>query len=593
MDAVIRTGAPARRGTRAGSAAGGARSRGGLAGGLIALLLMTGPFPAPDAAETKSPSLVVVIIVDMLPTSRLEEIRPLLKGGIGRLFEEGIVFPGCAHAHAMTHTAPGHATLLSGLLPRHHGVIMNAWYDNVSHREVYCVEDPSAETRRPNFNARTRRDAVSPDLLLGENLADALKRSRKGSKVYTISGKDRSAVLSGGHRPDGAFWYNRETGGYTSNPSILPALPAWGEEFWMADPWESPLFRRNIPDAWSYAARPEAHADDYPYEGPAFSRTAPHPVAALASGAPDGGERGAGDAHPSDVAGIEERARQVLFSPWGDWLTLQLASRILDHEDLGRDEDPDLLVVALSSADAVGHTYGPHSQEYLDLILRLDGWLGEFMRAAEKASARTGGAVFALSADHGVLPLPETRPGARRIDPRTIEAPLQAQLKERLAPDAVGPFVASVEGGHVYLDRRTLATHGIPLDRAIGEARRILSGFWSIARVYRSEDLASDEPGDPDLDLNRASWHPERGGDLVIQPCRECLFTSSAEGTSHGTVYEYDRNVPMILMGPGIGRGRSGAACRTVDLAPTLAGILGLTFASPRDGSALPLAMEP
>ena len=98
----------------------------------------------------------------------------------------------------------------------------------------------------------------------------------------------------------------------------------------------------------------------------------------------------------------------MLFTPWLDWLTLELADRIVEERHLGADDAPDLLVIALSATDTIGHRYGPGSQEHLDHLLRLDAWLGDFMRKTEGSVAKSGRTVlFALSADHGVLPLPE------------------------------------------------------------------------------------------------------------------------------------------------------------------------------------------
>ena len=508
---------------------------------------------APVAAQLAAarPSLIVVIVVDMLPSGKLETLKPLLSGGFRRLLDAGRIHPACAHAHAATFTAPGHATLLSGLLPRHHGIIMNEWYDITTHREVDCVEERRDAPATGHDRSRN---------LIGENLADLMKRSQKASKVYSVAGKDRSAILTAGHAPDGAFWYDEKTGEFTGAP--IRALSGWK------------LAGGIIPVAWSYPLRPEALPDDYRYETP--PRVAPHSLRA---------EEGT-----SGAKAARSRARRIEESPWLDWLTLELASKILDDEALGRDAAPDLLVVALSAADHVGHKKGPDSQEYLDTIIRVDGWLGDFMKRAEAAAAPAGGVVFALSADHGVLPLPETQSGARRVDSGAMIARLQSALTSRLDPDATMPFVEESQGGHIYLDRRALAASGVPLEKAIEETRRILQGFGEVARVYRASELATAEGGDSDLDLYRASWYPDRGGDLVVQPCRGCLFTSRSEGTSHGSPYDYDRLVPLILMGPGIEPGTAGAACRTVDLAPTLAEMLGLTFATPRDGKSLPLS---
>ena len=523
---------------------------------LMATLAASTAAPAAPQRAAARPSLIVVIVVDMLPSGKLETLKPLLSGGFRRLLDAGRIHPACAHAHAVTLTAPGHATLLSGLLPRHHGVIMNEWYDITAHREVSSVEERRDAPAGAAGHDRSRN-------LIGEDLADLVKRSHQASKVYSVGGKDRSAILTAGHAPDGAFWYDEKTGEFTGAPGVRARLSGWKPAAGI------------IPDAWSYPQRPEALRDDYPYETP--PRVAPHSLRAEEGTSGDKASR--------------SRGRRLAESPWLDWLTLELASKVLDDEALGRDAAPDLLVVALSAADHVGHGKGPDSQEYLDTIVRVDGWLGDFMKRAEAAAAKSGGVVFALSSDHGVLPLPETYAGARRVDPGAMIARLQSALTSRLDPDATTPFVEESQGGHIYLDRRALAASGVSLEKAIEETRRILLGFWEVARVYRASDLATDERGDSDLDLYRASWYPDRGGDLVVQPCRGCLFTSRREGTSHGAPYDYDRLVPLILMGPGIEPGIASAACRTVDLAPTLAEMLGLTFATPRDGRSLPLSL--
>ncbi len=522
---------------------------------------------APGAG--KRPGLAVVFVIDQLQSGKLEAMGDRLTGGLGRLLREGHRFTACAHDHASTQTGPGHATLLSGLNPRRNGIIANDWYDPLRHADVYCVGDTS-EDAKPSFGDEDS-SPMSADNLRDENLSDRIKSTWPGSKVYAVSAKDRSAILSGGHRPDGAFWFDSRTGGFTSNPSIMPALPRWGNDFWGERLLESRLFKDNVPATWVHPERPGARPDDYPYEDPAFSRTSPHPLAGQSGGATRN----------------REIARNVYNSPWIDWLTIRLAGTILGAEGLGKDDTPDLLVVALSGLDLVGHRYGPDSQEHLDLLLRLDAWMGELIQAAE-SSAGIRGVIFALSSDHGVLPLPETLPGARRIDGEGLRHRAGAELKARWGEGA--DSIIESFGTHLYLDRRALTGAGLSIDEAIERVRRTLSGFPEIARVYRAADLSGTAGGDEFLRLQANSYDPERGGDLVLQPCSGCLITSSPVGTSHGTPYDYDRGVPMIFMGAGVTAGEDTGECATIDLAPTLASVLGVEFDTPRDGRALGIA---
>ncbi|HET6373076.1 MAG TPA: alkaline phosphatase family protein [Candidatus Polarisedimenticolia bacterium] len=532
--------------------------------------------PAAAPART-GPSLVVVIVVDQLPAGTLERRRELLTGGLARLLAEGRSFTRCAHDHALTETAPGHAALISGLSPRDNGIILNEWFDAASHREVYCVGD-EGPGGKPNFDDPVS-SPVSPDHLKGETLSDLLKRSDPLSKVFSVSGKDRSAIIAGGHHPDGAFWYSRASGGFTSNPSLVGSLPSYGEDFWGNTAASRKFLASHMPEQWTYPQRRAAAADDDPHERDLYSRVAPHPVLAAGWGSPGPHEwhKGMGD--------------QVFSSPWVDWLTLALGRRILEAESLGGDEHPDLLVVALSGADSIGHLYGPESQEYLDELIRLDAWLGEFMTAAEKSARRAGGVLFALSSDHGVLPLPERVAGARRIDKAALLKRIEAALQERFGAAAQGPFIAGEQSGHLYLDRAKLAALGMTPDEAAEQAKGALAGFPELARVYTAAELTAAPPTvqDPFLRLYRASYDAQRGGDLIVQPCEKCVYGTRPEGTTHGSPYEYDRGVPMILMGRGIDPGADASQCRTVDLAPTIAGLLGLDFETPRDGAPLTL----
>jgi len=541
-----------------------------LAALVAGLLAAATPATAPRAV-----SLVVVIVVDQLPAGKLEQVESRLSGGLRRFLKEGRRYTRCEHAHAATETAPGHATLLSGLYPSHNGIVANDWHDVTAHRDVYCAASASGGEGAAGPRNHDGTRAATADQLDGENLADLMKRFDPKSRVWSVAGKDRSAVLTAGHHPDGVFWFSQKTGGFTANPAVVRELPSWGAEFWAADLAATKLYRR-LPDQWTYALRGDWGPDDVATESPTYSRVSPHPLMAAAPGA------GADDTAAA-------RARRIFTSPWVDWLTLQLAGRILERAGLGDDASPDLLIVGLSGADAVGHSYGPDSQEYLDVLIHLDGWLGDFMDAAR----RRGPVLFALSADHGVLPLPERVPGARRIPDQELPARLEKAAAARWSGRGAGPFIEAFNGTDVYLDRRALDRAGLTPAEAAEALKADLSSWPEVARVYTAADLSKEPAPSDDLyvTLYRNRYRAGRSGDLSLQPCEKCLITSRSEGTSHGSPYDYDRDVPMILLGPGLRAGRDDAECRTVDLAPTLAAWLGLAFSDRRDGRPLPSAL--
>jgi hypothetical protein len=119
-----------------------------------------------------------------------------------------------------------------------------------------------------------------------------------------------------------------------------------------------------------------------------------------------------------------------------------------------------------------------------------------------------------------------------------------------------------------------------------------------VAGVYRAEDLA-DRPAtaNPTRRAFADSYFPVRSGDLFVVPKPYWLmdFTASGQtrryGTGHGTPYDYDQHVPVLLLGWGIRHGEFFREVTPADIAPTLAALTGVTLA-PRDGHILHEALE-
>jgi predicted AlkP superfamily pyrophosphatase or phosphodiesterase len=493
--------------------------------------------------------LVLILAVDMLSTRDLLRFQPAFHGGLARLLKEGAFFEEAYHQHALTLTSPGHATLMTGLHPSHHGVIANQWLDGDTGEAVYSVADP--------------KHGRSPRNLLGTTLGDWLKKLEPRSRVYSASGKDRAAILMGGHEADGSYWYDRETGRFVSSSYYPRPAPGWLEAF----------NDERIPDEFFGRAWEPLPVDDgllpalglVELDGGAFETDRfPHALGRSAL-QPDP------DFH-ADFYG----------SPFVDEYLARLARRLVTEEDLGAAGRLDVLALSFSAADAVGHVHGPDSREYLDVLLRLDRSLGELFDFLQE---RVGwkNVLVALSSDHGVQPLPEVSRmrGAEGWRQR-YEDVLCVQQAGRRLDELFGDEDWLVGG--FYLDRDTLERRDVSRARVEAELKRALEECEAVAAVWtRAELEARADTSDPHARLYINSFRAGRSADLLMQP-KPFFLARYGGGTTHGSPYAYDAHVPMVIAGAGVRAGGIEERVHTVDLAPTLAGWLGLPVPPHLDG---------
>ncbi len=143
------------------------------------------------------PRLIVIVILDQVRGDFLERSRARFgAGGFNLFLEHGAVFTGCHYDYANTHTAPGHATLLTGAYPDGHGIAGNQWWDPEKQKVVTSVEDERTPLLGEPGGTKT---GASPRRLLASTLGDVLKLATGGkSRVFGISLKDRGAILPAG-----------------------------------------------------------------------------------------------------------------------------------------------------------------------------------------------------------------------------------------------------------------------------------------------------------------------------------------------------------------------------------------------------------
>ena len=518
-------------------------------------------FDAPSTAEVNPsrPRLIIMLSIDQMRADHLVRYAPLYEHGFARLLREGVHFKTADINYAGSSTGPGHATLGTGTYPWKNGIVSNNYRERASGKRVYCVADSMAEPIEGDGGK------MSPRNLLVTGLGDWLKTASPGSRVISISYKDRAAILMGGKHPDAAYWYDRRSGRMSSSSYYLAALPAWMQAF-NASGWIS----KNLPPVWTKLLSDSIYTpfgpDDMPGEAPwGGSRSFPH--------------------------GIEPgREIGLLFStPWGNDFLFDVARAAIRGEQLGKRGTVDLLWLSLSTTDNIGSTFGPDSHEMMDNLLRIDVALGRFLSDLE-LSHGAGGFILALSGDHGVLPLPEHErmsgnQAARRFNNRNSVERAVKDVDSILRHDfGIGYRVIRVG----RIDSSVFCIPGITGPMIEGRLRAALLAVDGVADVYFRTELTDPSVRDrPYLQKYRHSYHPERSPDYFIRDCEYCLISPDSIGTSHGTPYDYDTKVPLVFWGTGRAPLVVERTVHTVDLAATVAAFYNLPTPGNLDGIAL------
>lgn len=532
----------------------------GLVTGSVCMAGSAAPSP-----QVVPPALVVLISVDQMRADYLDRFDSLFVGGLKTLSSESVVYRHAIHDHAVTETAPGHATLVTGTYPSRSGIVANEWWDRELHRRVYAVED--SESPVVGFEELAGR---SPSTLQRSTIGDWLKEASPDSKVVSVALKDRVAVLMGGHSPDAAYWYEYNSGRYVTSEYYAPDYPDWLTVFNDSGPaheYVAETWNHLLPDSIYPALSRE---DSFPPEDNGEDIMFPHPV-----------DRGREDESPY---------RHLARTPFGDMLTLSLARELLEHEELGADSVPDLFLIGLSSADFIGHDYGPYSQEVMDYYVRLDRMLGDFFDFLDERVGHDRYAVV-LTADHGVAPMPEQaiRMGidARRVSTQDFGRELVDGLQQGMRVTQV------YDQPQLSFMRIGLVADFSAADVTDAQLRVLRDSMASrlaqadvIQDVFTYDQLLSEkETGSPYEGLFRRSFHPVRAADVIVNFREYYVYPASLPAT-HGTPYPYDMHVPLLVRA-GRAPGWIERPVRAVDVAPTLARLLGIPAPDDLDGEVL------
>ncbi len=486
-------------------------------------------------AAPHAPHLVVLITVDQMRGDYLSRFAAQYTGGLARLSRGGAWYTNAHHDHAITETAPGHATLLAGRFPRSTGISANR----------NGVEDETTP-----LIAQGLGPGASPARFNGTTLVDWIRTREPGSRALSVSSKDRGAILPVGKSKSDVYWYSPD-GLFITSKYYRTELPDWVNRF----------NARRIPE--SYAGKswtlllPESaypEPDSVPIEGNGVNFMFPHLL----------------PADPLDAASA------IRGTPFIDPVILAFALHGLQSMSLGKGPQTDVLAVSLSGTDYVGHRYGPDSREMHDQMLRLDRALGSFLDSLYKLRDSSE-ITIALTGDHGAGTIPELKadvtPKPTRVSYGNELLALRAGLKQ-----------AKVDTSAIDIDVQVVSADRAPVPEGQRERRLGAHGLCHLAQGHASgvarvdwfKQLLADTASDPIARRWSHQFPSNAPIDLLITLTPYSLWRGNI--ASHGSPYDYDSNVPIVFYGAGVLPGKHAEFVRTVDIAPTLAQLAGVSL---------------
>ncbi len=523
----------------------------------INLLLFSGVLNAQSRSRIppEKPKLIVVMVVDQMRYDFIHRYWDKFgEDGIRKLVGSGTFCKNAYYNYLVNETAVGHATISTGALPSHHGIISNHWYNNLRNEVVYCVQDEKARTVGGSYES----GRFSPHYMLASTIGDEIHLSTNfRSKVIGLALDNNAAILSAGHSADYAFWYDNETGNWVSSSYYVDSLPSWVREFndkklpesYLSRVWETLL------PIGSYT---ESGSDTSVFEPGLKGRSIfPYDLDKLSS------------------TGREQRDYGFLkYTPFGNVLTGDFATVVILNEELGQDDYTDYLSIGFSSNEYIGKYFGSNSVEVQDAMLRLDREIAHFLRFIDQYVGIQNTLII-LTSDHGLAYTPAylsaSKIPAGDFNPYSSLTLLGSYLN---AVYGKGDWVKYYYAQQIYLNHELIETSGISYQEIQERAAQFLIQFEGVSNAVTSYTLQTSNFSEGIFQKMQNGYHQKRSGDVIINLAPGWI--EKMNGDSYHSSYLGDNHVPLIWYGWKVKRSNVTRPVRMTDIAPTISYFLDI-----------------
>jgi predicted AlkP superfamily pyrophosphatase or phosphodiesterase len=556
---------------------------------VLAFLIVSLPVqPALADVYHATPRLVILLVIDQFRGDLLDRYRDDLTApnGFNLFLKRGAYYEDCMYDYANTKTAPGHATIGTGAYTDGHSIGSNEWWDlsRNTDRPISSVEDERYQLvgtfddlpvgQPGTIPPQAPRIGSSPRNLLATTFGDEVRLATSGeSKLFGISLKDRAAILPAGQSANAAYWIDNATGRFVTSTYYMPQLPEWVTRF-----NKGPRVMKAVKDA-----------------------------------------------------GLEDTTQFYALvgrTPAANAYELDFAQALIDNEQLGRHKTTDVLTVSLSANDILGHQLGPDADSQREMVQGLDRDLSTFFTELDQKIGLQN-VLVAFTADHGISPIPSQSAklgiASARLDLEAFASGMNAALNAKFSPGASTTYLLPTqELPYLALDPRAFAKIHVT-EQAAEDAFKAAAP--AIVRKLGAPEMPPNSNAQPEADRKYAksrldtdanvvflrtrleladgqipntefghliahSYTDHGGWYVMMVPQAYQMELLSGIQTTHFSPWSYDRHVPLGFFGAAFVPGIYREHAAPVDIASTLASILGVNRPSASVGRVLLEAMK-
>lgn len=506
----------------------------------------------------EKPKLVIGIVIEQFRYDYLDKYWDMFgDDGFKRLINEGTFCKNASYDYFFTQSAPAHATLVTGTDPRMHGIVADNWYHPLRDEIIYCTADKEVDPVGGSFE----RGLHSPINLLPSTFGDELKLSNGGkSKVFSIGLKESSAILSGGHSADASYWYDDKGGTWMTSTHYIDSLPDWVNDF----------NAKQLPDTyldseWNTLEPADSYTGTLPdtndFEIGMQDRSVfPYDLKKMSS---------------SSLLGILNKKRDYSLLnevPAGNTFTADFAIRLIEEEELGKDDFPDFLSVSFSPLDNIGHNFGPSSLEMADAVIRFDRDLSHFLDYVLENIGKKNVLIY-ITSSHGVAEVPDLLTQKKIPSGHFKFNQALTLLKSYLnVLYGQGNWVKGYYEKQIYLNRTLIEDAELSLNEVQNIAARFLTQFTGVSFAVAANVIENNDFSRGHFRMIRNSYDPVRSGDVILN-LRPAWVENGKYVTNHNSPYEYDSHVPLVWYGWTVNRSSVTRSVNMNEVAATLSSL--------------------